>query len=96
MLCSVHRKPKWLNNRCHICPQYSSIQYETGFYSMISLFQNEVKHYHLRFSKNNCCFFVYLTLVLSQEAQRIVVKGPSDILAYDLPRSFLSSDRLSR
>ena len=30
-----------------------------------------------------------------QEAQRIVVKGPLNILTYGFPRSFLSSDRIS-
>ena len=34
---------------------------------MISLFQNEVKHYDLPFSKNNCCFFVCLTLVIVEQ-----------------------------
>ena len=38
--------------------------------------------------------FLILT-VETQEAQRIVMRGPSNILTYDLPRSFLSSDRIS-
>ena len=44
-------------------------------------------------------FFISLWFalpVVPHEAQSIVVRGPSNILTHDLPKSFLSSDIISR